>query len=104
MYTEVIGYMTAPETNGNAPQRRVKTKRDKRHGGKLKRLIHAVIACKYYILQKISGLFLIAIGILSIYLSDGDGTACIFLALMGLFLIFTKEKVMMFEGWKNKED
>ena len=50
----------------------------------------------YYIKQKLSGLTLSAIGILIPFIMDGDATASLFILPLGLFLVFTKEKVMMF--------
>ena len=50
----------------------------------------------YYIKQKLSGLTLAAIGILIPFVADGDATASILILPLGLFLVFTKEKVMMF--------
>ena len=50
----------------------------------------------YYIKQKLSGLIMAAIGIVTPFLCDGDATFSLFLFPLGLFLLFTKEKVMMF--------
>ena len=50
----------------------------------------------YYIKQKLAGLTLAAIGILIPFVCDGDATASILILPLGLFLMFTKEKVMMF--------
>ena len=50
----------------------------------------------YYIKQKLSGLTLAAIGIVIPILLDGDGTFSIIALPLGIYLIFTKEKVMMF--------
>lgn len=50
----------------------------------------------YYIKQKLSGLTLSAIGILIPFMMDGDATASLFILPLGLYLLFTKEKVMMF--------
>ena len=50
----------------------------------------------YYIKQKLSGLTLAAIGIVMPILLDGDGTFSIIALPLGIYLIFTKEKVMMF--------
>lgn len=50
----------------------------------------------YYIKQKLSGLILAAIGILTPFVCDGDATASIIVLPLGLYLVFTKEKVMMF--------
>ena len=50
----------------------------------------------YYIKQKLSGLTLAAIGIVMPILLDGDGTFSIIALPLGIYLIFTKEKIMMF--------
>ena len=50
----------------------------------------------YYIKQKLSGLTLAAIGIVMPILLDGDGTFSIIALPLGIWLLFTKEKVMMF--------
>ena len=50
----------------------------------------------YYIKQKLSGLTMAAIGIIMPILLDGDGTFSIIALPLGIWLIFTKEKVMMF--------
>lgn len=50
----------------------------------------------YYIKQKLSGLTMAAIGILIPFMMDGDATASLFILPLGLYLLFTKEKVMMF--------
>ena len=50
----------------------------------------------YYIRQKLSGLTMATIGIFTPFLLDGDATVSLIALPLGLFLIFTKEKVMMF--------
>ena len=50
----------------------------------------------YYIKQKLSGLVLAAIGIITPIIYDGDATFSLFALPLGLWLMFTKEKVMMF--------
>ena len=50
----------------------------------------------YYIKQKLSGLVLTAIGIITPILLDGDCTFSLFAFPVGIWLLFTKEKVMMF--------
>ena len=50
----------------------------------------------YYIKQKLSGLTMAAIGISTPFLLDGDATFSLIALPLGLFLMFTKEKVMMF--------
>ena len=50
----------------------------------------------YYIKQKLSGLTLAAIGIVMPILLDGDGTFSIIALPLGIYLLFTKQKVMIF--------
>ena len=50
----------------------------------------------YYIKQKLSGLTLAAIGIVMPILLDGDGTFSIIALPLGIYLLLTKEKVMIF--------
>ena len=50
----------------------------------------------YYIKQKLSGLTMAAIGIFTPFLLDGDATISLIALPLGLYLLFTKEKVMMF--------
>ena len=50
----------------------------------------------YYIKQKLSGLTMAAIGIITPILLDGDATFSLFALPLGIWLLFTKEKVMMF--------
>ena len=50
----------------------------------------------YYIKQKLSGLTRAAIGIFTPILLDGDCTFSLFALPVGIWLLFTKEKVMMF--------
>ena len=50
----------------------------------------------YYIKQKLSGLTLAAIGIITPILFGGDATFSLIALPLGIWLIFTKEKVMMF--------
>ena len=51
---------------------------------------------KYYIKQKLSGLVMAAIGIVMPILLDGDATFSLIALPLGIWLLFTKEKVMMF--------
>ena len=50
----------------------------------------------YYIKQKLAGLTLAAIGLLIPFVCDGDATASVLILPLGLYVLFTKEKVMMF--------
>lgn len=51
----------------------------------------------YYIKQKLSGFVMVAIGVLIPFICDGDATASLLVLPMGLYLLFTKEKVMDFK-------
>lgn len=50
----------------------------------------------YYIKQKLSGLTMAAIGIIIPFINDGDATFSLIALPLGIWLLFTKEKVMMF--------
>ena len=50
----------------------------------------------YYIKQKLSGLTMAAVGIFTPILLDGDATFTLFALPLGIWLMFTEEKVMMF--------
>ena len=50
----------------------------------------------YYIKQKLSGLTMAALGIITPILLDGDCTFSLFALPVGIWLLFTNEKVMMF--------
>ena len=83
MSTEVIGYLAqvqnTPQTNENAPQQTRTTHKDK----------------LYYAKQKITGVILIGLGIMSAVISD-DATFLVFMILMAI-PFFGKDKVMMIE-------
>ena len=49
----------------------------------------------YYIKQKLSGLVMAAVGIITPILLDGDATFSLIALPLGIWLLFTKEKVMM---------
>ena len=51
---------------------------------------------KYYIKQKLSGLTLAAVGIITPILLGGDATFSLIALPLGIWLMFTKEKVMIF--------
>ena len=51
---------------------------------------------EYYIKQKLSGLTMAAVGIITPILLDGDATLSLIALPLGIWLLFTKEKVMMF--------
>ena len=50
----------------------------------------------YYIKQKLSGLTMIAIGIITPIICDGDATFSLIALPLGIWFLFTKEKVMIF--------
>ena len=49
----------------------------------------------YYLKQKLLGVVLIALGAVSVPVSEGDGTAFVMMLFIGLVLITTKDKVLM---------
>lgn len=51
---------------------------------------------RYFIKQKLSGLTVAAIGIITPILLDGNATFSLIALPLGTWLLFTKEKVMMF--------
>lgn len=50
----------------------------------------------YFLKQKLCGLVIAGIGILIPFLLDGDATVSILLIPLGLYLIFTRERIMEF--------
>lgn len=50
----------------------------------------------YYIKQRLSGVAMLTIGIITLFLLDGDATFFLLIAPIGIGLIITKQKVMMF--------
>lgn len=52
----------------------------------------------YYLKQKLSGLVLVIVSVLIPIVMDGDATASVLLMPLGVFLLFTKEKIMDFKG------
>lgn len=50
----------------------------------------------YYIKQRFSGAVMTAIGIVMPFVLDGDATLSLVALPLGLFLILTKEKIMIF--------
>ena len=83
MSTEILGYIAQvqniPQTNENAPQQTRTIHKDK----------------LYYIRQKLVGVILIGLGIISAAVSK-DGTFLVFMILMSI-PFFGKDKVMMIE-------
>ena len=80
MSTEILGYIgqtqNIPQTNENAPQQPCNACKDK----------------LYYAKQKLTGVILIGLGIMSAVISD-DGTFLVFMILMSI-PFFGKDKVM----------
>ena len=50
----------------------------------------------YYIKQRISGAIMATIGIVTPFLFDGDATISLFVLPLGIFLLLTRGKVMIF--------
>lgn len=50
----------------------------------------------YYIKQKLSGFIMVAIGIITPFVCDGEATFSLVALPLGIFLLLTKEKVMTF--------
>ncbi len=50
----------------------------------------------YYMKQRLSGLVMVAIGIIMPFLLDGDATFSLVALPLGVFLMLTKERVMTF--------
>ena len=83
MSTEILGYIgqvqNIPQTNENATQQTRTTHKDK----------------LYYIKQRLVGVILIGLGIISAAVSQ-DGTFLVFMILMSIPL-FGKDKILMIE-------
>lgn len=50
---------------------------------------------KYFIKQKLFGLLMVLFGVLVPIVCDGDATMSLLIVPMGLYILFTKEKVFM---------
>ena len=50
----------------------------------------------YFLKQKLCGLVLVASGVVIPLILDGDATASVILIPFGLFLVFTRQRVMEF--------
>lgn len=50
----------------------------------------------YYIKQKLSGLTMAAVGIITPFICDGDATFSLIALPLGIWLLFTKEKAMIY--------
>ena len=53
---------------------------------------------RYYIKQKLSGVILLLASVIAPVVLDGDATASVLLFPFGLYLVLTKDKVMMFKS------
>ena len=84
MITQTLGYINATTES----EQTAHTATDNRHKDKL-----------YYIKQKLAGVALIALGAISVPVSEGDGTAFVMMLFIGITLIATKDKVLL-----TKED
>lgn len=58
----------------------------------------------YYVKQKLIGLALVLLGVLSASIFEHDITAAILLVPMGLFVMFTKQRVITDRSIQNEED
>ena len=58
---------------------------------------------KYFVIQKLVGLLLLIVSILSVLIS-GDGTAALFLIPIGIYTIFTKKLVITNTYYFEHED
>ena len=83
MSTEILGYIgqvqNIPQTNEDAPQQTITDNKDK----------------LYYLKQKLTGVILIGLGIISAAVSQ-DGTFLVFMLIMSIPL-FGKDKILMIE-------
>ena len=50
----------------------------------------------YYMKQRLSGVIMVAMGIVAPFVLDGDGTVSLFVLPLGIFLLLTRKKVMTF--------
>ncbi len=50
----------------------------------------------YYIKQRLAGLVMAATGIIAPFILSGDATVSLFVLPLGIFLLLTKERVMIF--------
>lgn len=51
----------------------------------------------YYVKQKAVGLLFVLIGIIIPFLADGDATASLLILPLGLYLLITKKKMIIFD-------
>lgn len=50
----------------------------------------------YYMKQRLSGVIMVAVGIATPFVCDGDATVSLFALPLGIFLMLTREKMMTF--------
>lgn len=62
----------------------------------IKRKIRQRTEHLYYMKQRLSGAIMAAIGIATPFVCDGDATVSLFALPFGIFLMLTREKVMIF--------
>ena len=58
---------------------------------------------EYAVLQKIAGAIIFVLGLVTIPLADGDGTAFVFLLLFAVPLLLSKDKLKYYERKENDE-
>jgi len=63
---------------------------------KTKRRIRQRTEHLYYMKQRLSGLVMTATGIIAPFILDGDVTVSLFALPLGIFLLLTKERVIIF--------
>ena len=80
MSTEILGYINTTAESEQTAHTTTNNRRKDR---------------VYYIKQKLAGVVLIALGAISVPVSEGDGTAFLMMLFIGLALIVTKDKVLM---------
>ena len=76
MSTEVIGYLARPQKTAQKPTERPTTKRS---------IMDMQISDA--IIQKLSGLIMIGLGILTLPICDGDGNAFVMFMLFGIIMM-----------------
>ncbi|MDO4266407.1 MAG: hypothetical protein Q4C63_08120 [Eubacteriales bacterium] len=60
--------------------------------------------CWYFFKQKLAGAAMLLLTVLAVWLLDGDATIAVLTAPMGLYLIFSREMLLVNEFyWKMKE-
>ncbi len=58
----------------------------------------------YYLKQKFAGLLMTVIGILIPFIDDGDATITVFALPLGIYTMFTKEKVICSKELFEKDE